>query len=291
MAASQTRAVRSRLPVTTLAPSGLKVTAVTSRSWPTSQVRTSPEPASRTAPLPSQLPVTMRVPSALTTALLTSRSCPSSSRTIRPVAMSQTRALSSPLAVTRRVASGLNATLVTAWTWPGSSSDDWPEPVASQYRAVASWLVVTTFAPSLLNLAKFTPRVCPRKLVTILPVSTSCTTAVPSRLPVSNPAAVGAERGAVHRVGVRSQLGQHPAGVGLPHPRRPVEARRDDPVAFRVELGAPDVVAVARQGGKERVRGQVPHACGPVPAGGGRQAAVGTDRQRPDAFGVAAEDG
>src|SRR6266540_107519 len=207
VSASKTRAVLSRLPVSTHRPSGLNDALYTEWRWPRSSAIDRPVPASQMRAVWSKLAVTTRPLSGLKTALQTaavrswlavatkrpsgltatshsSAACPRSTASSCPVPASQTRPSWSKPPVTIVLPSGLK-TAIGIWSECPRSSTDCPlRPWPSQMRAVPSSLAVTMRSPSGLNLALRTAPAWPWSLASSLAVRASQMRAVASPLAV-----------------------------------------------------------------------------------------------------------
>ncbi len=114
VAASQSRAVLSSLPVRTALPSGLNATAATPPWWAMGGPMGSPVAASQSRAVSSSLPVRTALPSGLNATARTLPWWAMGGPMGLAVAGSQSRAVLSELPVRTALPSGLNATQLTA---------------------------------------------------------------------------------------------------------------------------------------------------------------------------------
>ena len=156
MLTSQSRAVRSSLPVrTTLGFRGWKATARTAWEWTRPgpccrRVLTSQSRATR-----SRHPVRKNLPSGLNATLVTPSGCANKPCKGRAVSASQSRAVLSPLPVSKVFPSGLKATQCASRVSLGDLAAS--SPVATfQSRTTPSQPAVATFRPSGLKAAAHT---------------------------------------------------------------------------------------------------------------------------------------
>src|SRR5258707_5397715 len=87
------------------------------------------------------------------------------------------RAVPSSLAVATRESSGAHVTDSSVFVWPTSLTSSFPD-LASQIRAVASWLPVNTFVPSFDQSRLEIGTVCPVRVASKVPLRTSQTCAL-----------------------------------------------------------------------------------------------------------------